>query len=123
MLCSCHVFLFESQHNSEYYFIVQRSIAQNYSMLYYIVNNISIVYWKQKSIVMLFNAGMLNNILWSQYIVQYIILFNTILFIVKQKKIVLLFIEKWPTIYWQYDIEHPWFNVKRFIVYGQNIVE
>ena len=32
------------------------------------------------------NSGLLNEILWSQYIVQYIKLFNTMLYIVKQKK-------------------------------------
>ena len=37
---------------------------------------------------------MRNNILWYQYIVQYIILFNIILFIVRQRNIVLLFIGK-----------------------------
>ena len=46
-------------------------------------------------------SGLLNNILWSQYIVQCIILFNTILFIVRQKNIVLLFIVKRFAIYWQ----------------------
>ena len=47
----------------------------------------------------LLQAGMLINILWSQCIVQYIILFNIILFIVRQKKY-------FTFIYWKENLQY-----------------